>query len=181
MQLAMASHRRRAPPTSGGLQRIVALAIAVTVLTCWGWPAKAFRTDAFVAAAKASSRRTALIGSIMVPAATAVLPASSLAAEVPPWQGIYEDPEHPGCKREVRVKGLEVKIEGADGRPGCGNGEKEREWNVVGRLSLSGYNEMILDYRGRGGAEKLKVFWYGNGILFPEGIKWTKKGTLTSP
>lgn len=68
--------------------------------------------------------------------------------------GAYEDPEHPGCKREVRVEGMkeswqildrlnhwgiachsegpgwgsrvaQVTIDAAEGKPGCGNGEKD--------------------------------------------------------
>lgn len=120
-------------------------------------------------------RRAALMG--LTPA---LLPAASFA-QVPAWQGSYEDPEHPGCKREVRVEGMQVKIDAAEGKPGCGNGEKEREWSVTGKLSLAAYNEMILDMRTRGGPERVIVTWEGNAIRFPEGNfkgEWIKKGGL---
>eukprot|EP00434_Breviolum_minutum_P044409 symbB.v1.2.039662.t1/scaffold6709.1/size16065/2 len=123
-----------------------------------------------------SPRRTALMMSLL----PSLLPQASMA-QVPDWQGAYEDPEHPGCKREVRVEGMKVTIDAAEGKPGCGNGEKERPWSVSGKLSLAAYNEMILDMRSRGGPERLIATWESNGIRFPEGNfagKWIKKATL---
>ena len=35
---------------------------------------------------------------------------------------------------------------------------EERPWSVTGKLSLSAYNELILDFRGRGGPERL-IAW----------------------
>ncbi|CAL1141275.1 unnamed protein product [Cladocopium goreaui] len=81
-------------------------------------------------------RREMLAGAVL----PALVPEAS-NAQVPDWQGAYEDPDHPGCKREVRVEGMKVTIEAAEGKPGCGNGEKERPWSVSGKLSLAAYND----------------------------------------
>eukprot|EP00435_Cladocopium_sp_Y103_P024186 s3234_g5.t3 len=132
---------------------------------------------------RGTRRREMLAGAVL----PALMPEAS-NAQVPDWQGAYEDPDHPGCKREVRVEGMKVTIDAAEGKPGCGNGEKEisfsqnaRPWSVSGKLSLAAYNEMILDMRPRGGPERLIATWESNGIRFPEGNfagKWIKKATL---
>mmetsp|Transcript_171 Transcript_171/g.403 ORF Transcript_171/g.403 Transcript_171/m.403 type:complete len:157 (-) Transcript_171:55-525(-) len=137
-----------------------------------------WRPSCFLGPVTGNFGRRAMLGALLAPA---LRPLAS-SAEVPAWQGAYEDPDHPGCKREVRVEGLNVKIDAAEGKPGCGNGEKERPWSVTGKLSLAAYNEMILDFRPRGGPERLIVRWEGNAIRFPEGQfqgKWTKKATLS--
>ncbi|CAE7368156.1 unnamed protein product [Symbiodinium necroappetens] len=137
-------------------------------------------TPAFLApGAPTLGRRFALAAAL----APVLQPSVSRAqlTSVPDWQGSYEDPDHPGCKREVRVEGMKVTIDAAEGKPGCGNGEKERPWSVTGKLSLAAYNEMILDFRTRGGPERLIATWENNAIRFPEGQfegKWTKKATL---
>lgn len=74
----------------------------------------------------------------------------------------------------IAVNGLELNVTAADGRPGCNNGEKQRNWTVKGRMSLASYIEAIIDFRPRGGDENTLLRWDGSGIRFPSGNKWTK-------
>eukprot|EP00439_Symbiodinium_sp_Y106_P071070 s216_g12.t1 len=106
-------------PAARGRSRALACFAMLAVMIQWHRPT----APAFSAPAPALGRRFALAAAL----APALQPAVSWAqlTQVPDWQGSYEDPDHPGCKREVRVEGMKVTIDAAEGKPGCGNGEKE--------------------------------------------------------
>eukprot|EP00930_Biecheleria_cincta_P052615 TRINITY_DN37870_c0_g1_i1.p1 TRINITY_DN37870_c0_g1~~TRINITY_DN37870_c0_g1_i1.p1 ORF type:complete len:171 (-),score=26.01 TRINITY_DN37870_c0_g1_i1:212-724(-) len=154
--------------------------LAVTLLAASWWAASDGSASGQSFLAPAAGRRALLVGGTLQSVGLLRAP-GALAGDVAPWEGKYEDPEHPGCKRDISVKDLDLKLYAADGRPGCGNGEKERKWNITGRLSLAAYNEAILDYRPRGGSEKQKVLWEDGKIkFFGQDLTWTKVGATPS-
>mmetsp|Transcript_41937 Transcript_41937/g.75567 ORF Transcript_41937/g.75567 Transcript_41937/m.75567 type:complete len:195 (+) Transcript_41937:50-634(+) len=105
-----------------------------------------------------------------------------------PFTGDYDDPQHPGCLRQVKVVGAPLKgdgtrplyavveVTGYDGKEGektC----KERPsrgdlWKVTGKTK--GKDEAFLDFSSKGGPKDLVGKWDGSGIVFPDGNKWTK-------
>lgn len=105
-----------------------------------------------------------------------------------PLTGDYDDPEHPGCLRQVKVVGAPQKADGS--RPLYAvvevtgyDGKNEKKtcddrpnrddlWKVVGKTR--GNNEALLDFSGKGGPSDLVGKWDGSGIVFPDGNKWTK-------
>lgn len=126
-------------------------------------------------------RRALLFTGAAAAAAAAGLGEAVQATGVPPWEGRYSDPEHRGCRREIRVKAMDLTIDAVDGRPNCDKGEKERPWSASGRLSLSSYTEAIVDMRPHGGADASILRFSGNGVFLPDGTKWTKTGTVSEP
>eukprot|EP00977_Amphora_coffeiformis_P027278 scaffold34600_cov184-Amphora_coffeaeformis.AAC.3 len=134
-----------------------------------------------------------LIGSAVV--GTALL-TNSLAAQATvaqtgaasPWTGFYDDPNHAGCLRQVKVVGAPmrpngtpspfpiVEVRGYDGPEGtavCTEPPAKRDaiWTVKGPLKG---NSVVLDFSSKGGPSDLKAEYQDGGIVFPDGNKWTK-------
>jgi hypothetical protein len=135
-----------------------------------------------------------LIGSGIAGAAVAAANPDAASATVAktgsssPFTGDFDDPNHPGCLRQVKVVGAPlrgdgtrspiplVEVTGWDGR-GDGNvctdrPTREELWKVQGKMKNS--NEAILDFSPKGGPSNLVGTWDGSGIVFPDGNKWTK-------
>lgn len=107
------------------------------------------------------------------------------------WDGNYEDPTHEGCSRMIYMnyKGTSAKIGGwdvADGGP-CNDlrGGKQYRWSLKGTLKSFDADEMVVEEASASittrqekedGSKWPEVVakWDGDGILFPDGTKWTK-------
>jgi hypothetical protein len=119
-------------------------------------------------------------------------PASATKALTGPgsvFSGDYDDPNHPGCLRQVKVVGSPLKgdgtrspfpnieVKGWDGKEGaktCKDARPERSevWSVGGKLKSK--EEASFDFSSKGGPANLLGKWDTDGILFPDGNKWTK-------
>jgi len=111
-------------------------------------------------------------GLFLAAAGSVVAPIWGAGAAGPPWSGKYSDPGHPGCKREVSVDGLKMKIDGGD-EP-CGPNDKQKAWSLTATLPDAEAKEVMIDFSPKGGPKDLKGKWDGGGIVFPDGNKWTK-------
>eukprot|EP00435_Cladocopium_sp_Y103_P074897 s29_g52.t1 len=96
-------------------------------------------------------RRSTLLGLFAAtPQAAQALPGS------PRFAGKYDDPEFPGCPREIVPQGAQVLIRGTDGEgPSCTG----KSWEALGRRgrgapdSLDG-NQLSIDFSSRGGPKE---------------------------
>lgn len=105
-----------------------------------------------------------------------------------PFNGDYDDPNHPGCLRQVKVVGAPQKADGSrplyavvevtgyDGKEGettCKDRPTRQDlWKVSGKTK--GGDAASLDFSSKGGPAGMEVKWDGSGIVFPDGNKWTK-------
>jgi hypothetical protein len=104
------------------------------------------------------------------------------------FTGDYDDPNHPGCLRQVKVVGAPlrgdgtrsaypvVEVKGWDGKEGdkiCKDRPARSEvWSVAGKLKSK--DEASFDFSSKGGPANLVGKWDTDGILFPDGNKWLK-------
>ena len=63
-------------------------------------------------------------------------------------------------------------VRGADGTPGCTNGEDTREWSLSG--VVKGEGEILIDFSTKGGPANVLGKWTGKGVLFPDGNTWSR-------
>lgn len=109
--------------------------------------------------------------------------------KVSKWAGEYRDPVHKGCERKVILdfKGTKAKITGLDGPDGgdCeGNPEVGKTWTARGVLAKFDADEMTVESpdfsittrESKSGNKPVVAKWDEDGILFPDGTKWMKKG-----
>ena len=110
-----------------------------------------------------------------------------------PFTGEYDDPNHPGCLRSVKVVGAKLTpagtrerspsalVKGTDNKEGektcSGTPTLEEVWSLQGKVNEEG-DKIIIDFSPKGGPGRL-VGTYDNfggveGIVFPDGNKWTK-------
>merc|ERR1712232_678013 len=106
-----------------------------------------------------------------------------------PFTGDYEDPNHPGCLRQVKVVGAPlrgdgsrsaypvIEVTGYDGDGGskiCSERPPSREvlWKVGGTVKTT--TEASIDFSPKGGPSSLMAKYQDGGIVFPDGNKWTK-------
>lgn len=105
-----------------------------------------------------------------------------------PFTGDYDDPNHPGCLRQVKVVGAPLKADGSrplyaivevtgyDGKEGekaCSDRPTRADlWKATGKTKAK--DEAVLDFSSKGGPADLVGKWDGSGIVFPDGNKWTK-------
>lgn len=117
-----------------------------------------------------------LLGSVGATLAFSTEDQAAVAA--PPWSGKYDDPNHPGCKREVTVSGVDMTISGTDGEPGpgCTSKDKVSPWKIGGKLIAEDSDELVIDFSPKGGPKDVPAKWVRNGIKFPDGNKWAKIG-----
>ena len=117
--------------------------------------------------------RRAILGRF-ASAATAVVALPALAitppGSRPTFAGEFNDPQHPGCKRNIKLAGSQAIIRGAD--------EDGTPWKVTGKVSGS---EMIVDFSPKGGPKAVPAKWNGLGIQFPDGNVWTKASLIENP
>merc|ERR1712232_614312 len=94
------------------------------------------------------------------------------------WAGFYNDPEHPGCKRLVimqdTTKALINGRDRVDGKKCKRLGTVEQSFSLKGIVKSEGSDEMVIDFSPKGGPPDLVGKFVDNGILFPDGNKWTK-------
>jgi hypothetical protein len=134
-----------------------------------------------------------LIGAGIAGVATVVAPQEASATKAltglgSVFTGDYEDPNHPGCLRQVKVVGSPlrgdgtrspypvVEVKGFDGKEGekiCKDRPERSEiWTIGGKLKSK--DEASFDFSPKGGPANLSGQWDTNGILFPDGNKWVK-------
>jgi hypothetical protein len=106
-----------------------------------------------------------------------------------PFTGDYEDPNHPGCLRQVKVVGAPLRADGTrsayplievvgyDGKKGeaamCSDRPTRDDlWKIQGKMKSN--SEAMIDFSPKGGPSNLLGTWDGSGIVFPDGNKWTK-------
>ncbi len=137
-----------------------------------------------------------ILGSVFAGAAAmASVPEDANAAALKvgpssPFTGEYDDPNHPGCLRSVKVVGAPLRADGT--RPANpvieitgydGNGssnlctESDRPtrselWKIQGKVKSN--TLASIDFSPKGGPADLTGTWDGSGIVFPDGNKWTK-------
>mmetsp|Transcript_610 Transcript_610/g.732 ORF Transcript_610/g.732 Transcript_610/m.732 type:complete len:193 (+) Transcript_610:181-759(+) len=103
------------------------------------------------------------------------------------FTGDYDDPQHPGCLRQVKVVGAPLKgdgtrsgypimeivgYDGAGGKTCTDRPTREQLWKIQGKLKSN--NEAVIDFSPKGGPANLAASFSDNGITFPDGNKWTK-------
>ncbi|KAJ1482926.1 hypothetical protein T484DRAFT_2626340 [Baffinella frigidus] len=122
-----------------------------------------------------------LIGGASLAAVNIIVPANA-NADTSPYTGEYDDPNHPGCVRSVKVIAQKsskrknkpaVVIRGTDGPGGsCANGDAAVPWSLTGYVNDSG--NLFMDFTPKGGPKDL-VATYDGGIKWPDGNTWTRK------
>lgn len=142
------------------------------------------------------SRRGALNGLLSAGAAAALVVggpqiASATAAKTgaaSPFQGDYDDPNHPSCLRQVKVVGAPLRADGSrsqypvievTGYDGKGSGATCTDrptradlWKVTGTVKSK--DTAVIDFSPKGGPKDLLAKFENDGIVFPDGNKWTK-------
>mmetsp|Transcript_12380 Transcript_12380/g.39117 ORF Transcript_12380/g.39117 Transcript_12380/m.39117 type:complete len:172 (-) Transcript_12380:291-806(-) len=119
---------------------------------------------------------------VAAPAASHAVSARTGLSSV--FTGEYDDPQHPGCLRSIKVGGAPMLPSGrrsrnpqaaiagvdsaCDARP-----EVSAVWKLTGSVAESG-ESIAIDFSPKGGPKDLLGVWEGDGIKFPDGNKWTK-------
>jgi hypothetical protein len=104
------------------------------------------------------------------------------------FTGDYDDPNHPGCLRQVKVVGSPQRADGTRSKYPVlevtgydGKGEsamctdrptREDLWKIQGQIKSE--TDAVLDFSPKGGPAILAATWDKDGIVFPDGNKWTK-------
>lgn len=105
-----------------------------------------------------------------------------------PFTGDYDDPNHPGCLRQVKVVGSPIRGDGSrspfpvievvgyDGKDGKSCGPEDRParsdlWKLQGTVKTT--SEAVIDFSPKGGPSQLTAK-YDNGMVFPDGNVWKK-------
>jgi len=121
-------------------------------------------------------RRAALLAAVAVPsAAQAVAPGTPKQAH--DWFGSYSDPQHPMCRRTLRFDQTtyqSIIVEGKDGNPGCEKLKGTIPWIIKVNYNSTRADTMIFDFSPKGGPSSVVGKWDKDGILFPDGNKWTR-------
>jgi len=134
-----------------------------------------------------------LLGGSAAAALVAATPAANAAiaktGTASPFTGDYDDPNHPGCLRQVKVVGAPIRgdgtrpanpvieITGYDGKEGekmCTERPTRADlWQIQGKVKSSN-TEAVIDFSPKGGPGNLLAKYEDGGIVFPDGNKWTK-------
>eukprot|EP00568_Trieres_chinensis_P001274 CAMPEP_0183309564 /NCGR_PEP_ID=MMETSP0160_2-20130417/25415_1 /TAXON_ID=2839 ORGANISM="Odontella Sinensis, Strain Grunow 1884" /NCGR_SAMPLE_ID=MMETSP0160_2 /ASSEMBLY_ACC=CAM_ASM_000250 /LENGTH=187 /DNA_ID=CAMNT_0025473617 /DNA_START=61 /DNA_END=624 /DNA_ORIENTATION=- len=104
------------------------------------------------------------------------------------FTGDYDDPNHPGCLRQVKVVGAPMRADGSrppyaivevtgydgkDGETTCTDRPTRSDlWKVQGKTM--GKTQAVIDFSAKGGPANLSAKYEGDGIVFPDGNKWVK-------
>mmetsp|Transcript_29017 Transcript_29017/g.43843 ORF Transcript_29017/g.43843 Transcript_29017/m.43843 type:complete len:183 (+) Transcript_29017:54-602(+) len=104
------------------------------------------------------------------------------------FTGDYDDPNHPGCLRQVKVVGAPLKGDGTrsaypnvevvgwDGKEGVkactDRPTREQLWKIEGKMKSN--TEALIDFSPKGGPSDLLAKYSDGGIVFPDGNKWEK-------
>ena len=148
------------------------------------WTGNVGRRELFerFASAAAVAAATTVSGPEMAQAATAKTGAAS------PFTGDYDDPNHPGCLRQVKVVGAPLRGDGSRsaypvvevvGYDGDGSSTtcserptREQLWKIQGTVKSN--TLASIDFSPKGGPGDLLARFEDGGIVFPDGNKWTK-------
>ena len=166
--------------------RVTSVALAVSAVGAYSVPTSRREFISCLAAAPLAALAPAAAGAV-----------SARTGQSSPFTGEYDDPNHPGCLRSVKVVGAKIGpdgrkerrptayIKGVDSLPkgtkGCLPGVQPTladVWSLEGKVSEDG-ESISIDFspktNGRVGllVGKLDDF-NGQGIAFPDGNKWTK-------
>ena len=96
--------------------------------------------------------------------------------------GVYSDPNHPGCRRQIRTMahGRLALVTGEDGDPGCPpkDPSKDSHWRLLGKIISD--TEILVDLSPKGGPKYLEGKWCRGcgdhgGISWPDGNEWHKE------
>lgn len=99
-----------------------------------------------------------------------------------PFAGVYTDPNHPGCRRQIRTMaaGRLALVTGEDGDPGCPpkDPSKDSHWRLLGKIISD--TEILVDFSPKGGPKDLEGKWCPEcgdhgGISWPDGNVWPKE------
>lgn len=150
-----------------------------------------------------SSRRDAVLSLASPALLQAAIPGQAHAAATAPskWAGKWNDPESPGCRREIVMSfdGTKGRLMGsestgmnpgltaaemarekrlADLKRGCARGDTQKFWEAKLSSPAKDSDELLIDLSKSGlpGPGKVVAKWDGDGILFPDGSKWTRTG-----
>lgn len=112
----------------------------------------------------------------------------ALTGQASQFTGFYDDPNHPGCLRSLKVVGPKqradgtrsripiVEVKGYDGKEGekmcTSRPQREDLWSIEGKLLDK--DTVALDFSSKGGPANVKGSWEEGGIVFPDGNKWSK-------
>ena len=90
------------------------------------------------------------------------------------FAGVYTDPNHPGCRRQIRVQIHSAIVTGEDGDPGCPpkDPSKDSHWRLLGKIISD--TEILVDFSPKGGPKDLEGKWCRGcgdhgGISWPDG------------
>mmetsp|Transcript_51169 Transcript_51169/g.111446 ORF Transcript_51169/g.111446 Transcript_51169/m.111446 type:complete len:198 (-) Transcript_51169:105-698(-) len=152
-----------------------------------------------------SSRRDAVLSLASPALLQAAIPGQAHAAATAPskWAGKWNDPESPGCRREIVMSfdGTKGRLMGsestgmnpgltaaemarekrlADLKRGCARGDTQKFWEAKLSSPAKDSDELLIDLSKSGlpGPGKVVAKWDGDGILFPDGSKWTRTGSF---
>ena len=96
------------------------------------------------------------------------------------FAGVYTDPNHPGCRRQIRVQIHSAIVTGEDGDPGCPpkDPSKDSHWRLLGKIISD--TEILVDFSSKGGPKDLEGKWCRGcgdhgGISWPDGNTWPKQ------
>ena len=174
-----------------------AISGAAALVPTQGSSSTTSRREAFGKVASTTSRREAFgkvaSGLFGIGIVSTVLPeeaqaAKALTGQASQFTGFYDDPNHPGCLRSVKVVGPKqradgtrsripiVEVKGYDGKEGekmcTSRPQREELWSIEGKLLDK--DTVALDFSSKGGPANVKGSWEEGGIVFPDGNKWQK-------
>lgn len=134
---------------------------------------------------------SALAGSAagLLIAAESASATSAKTGQASPFTGEYDDPNHPNCLRQVKVVGAPlrgdgtrsanpiIEVTGYDGKSGdkmCTDRPTRSDlWKLQGTVNRNNV-EAVIDFSPKGGPKNLKATFDNDGIVFPDGNRWTK-------
>jgi hypothetical protein len=85
--------------------------------------------------------------------------------------GNYADPNHPGCLRNIEVKGnAALTLHGSDSTDGSD------PWTVFGKIDPDNSNNIVVDFSPKGGPSNLhgSYDFENNGIRWEDNNLWSK-------
>eukprot|EP00930_Biecheleria_cincta_P014428 TRINITY_DN1240_c0_g1_i1.p1 TRINITY_DN1240_c0_g1~~TRINITY_DN1240_c0_g1_i1.p1 ORF type:complete len:219 (-),score=37.39 TRINITY_DN1240_c0_g1_i1:135-791(-) len=162
--------------------RMLLVAIALVACCSIRGPTSFVSAPSAQEGALQQGRRAALLAAVAVPsAAQAVAPGTPKQAHE--WFGSYSDPQHPMCRRMLRFDQTtygSIIVEGVDGNPGCQKLKGTQPW-IIKVDYKSGADTMTFDFSPKGGPSGVVGKWDKDGILFPDGNKWTRVFKMPPP
>eukprot|EP00438_Fugacium_kawagutii_P002381 Skav201010 [mRNA] locus=scaffold991:302198:308228:- [translate_table: standard] len=106
-------------------------------------------------------------------------------AAIARWSGAYDDPKHPGCERSITKDRDDFVISGTsstDGNKACLEDAPTKKWFLIaqqGHRACRGNGPRLEvgdteDFSPKGGPKDAVAKFDGDGIVFPDGNRWSK-------